>query len=246
MAHKVERRCVEQILIENIGFPEPTNEKLIEQLLKDNDNGENFTIPDERTISRWKKKFRERETEEMKFERQPWSLLLNTNEKVNFTFEDTYILLRLLRVQFDQQRERLDRGRKQSKKQTKRLHKKTGESEPLRYRAFPVGVAKWAVRLSKAAPFLSDKDLLLQARWYFKLECISLLYGDSLLPDSSFADLEIAMKEETDQALIEAYNKCIGPVISIKTNERGKIIVPPELVALEDIEDVPPKKRKRR
>ena len=121
----------------------------------------------------------------MELDRQPWSLLLS--DKAGIPFDP--ILLELLKRWFQQQVERRQR---------------------LPFVPFPVGIAKWAVRLHKMAPFLSEdkKKLLYRARRYFAMERMAVL--DRLPLDSSYDDLEIAMEGETDEELKVTYEHFFG------------------------------------
>ena len=147
------------------------------------EKGEQYILVSVRSIQRYIQKLKAREPENLKFERQPWNMVFN--EKAGIPFNP--ILLRLLRLWFSRHLER-------------------GQGIP--FVAFPVGIAKWAVRLHMVAPSLSEKELLYRARQYFAIERIAILA--SKLPDSSFDDLEIAMKDESDQGVKAAYEDFCG------------------------------------
>ena len=147
---------------------------------------EQYIIVSERSIQRYIQKLKEREPENLKFERQPWNMLVN--EKAGIPFDP--ILPRLLRLWFSRHSRHLEHG------------------QGIPFVAFPVGIAKWAVRLHMVAPSLSEKELLYRARQYFAIERIAILAGK--LPDSSFDDLEIAMKDESDQGVKAAYEDFCG------------------------------------
>lgn len=159
------------------------------------EKGEHYILVSERSIQRFIKKIREREPESLKFERQPWSMLLS--DKSDIPFDP--ILFRLLRLWFKRQVE-------------------SGKGHP--FVPFPVGIAKWAVRLHKMAPFLveeGEQQLLYRARRYFAMERMATLAGKS--PDSSYDDLEIAMKDEEDQELKAAYEDFCGRKIKLEGQE---------------------------
>lgn len=184
--------------IEELHFPTDGRKglnagEIWDQLENDNaEKGENYVLTSVRSIQRFIKKIREREPESLKFDRQPWSMLLS--DKSDIPFDP--ILFRLLRLWFKRQVE-------------------SGKGCP--FVSFPVGIAKWAVRLHKVAPFLSEKELLYRARQYFAMERMAVLAGK--LPDSSFDDLEIAMKDETDQELRTAYEELYGHKIKLEGQE---------------------------
>lgn len=172
---------------------------------------EKYVITTDRSIQKFIRKTKEQETESMKLNRQPWSMQLNENAGIPFD----PILLQLLKVWFQRQLER-------------------GQGRP--FVSFPVGIAKWAIRLHKMAPFLSEKELLYRARQYFAMERMAVLADK--LPDSSFDDLEIAMKNETNEELKTAYKEFYGSkVIELEgqevQTESGKVsmIIPAENVA---------------
>ena len=123
---------------------------------------------------------------------QPWTLVLS--HKVGIPYDP--ILLRLLRLWFRQQIER-------------------GQGRP--FVPFPVGIAKWAVRLHKVAPYLVEEgehQLLYRAKQYFAMERMAILAGKA--PDSSYDDLEIAMKEESDQGVQATYEAFCGSTLQLE------------------------------
>jgi len=142
-----------------------------------------WRIPSLRTVYTWTGKAEGRITKEMEDAYKPWSMLLS--DKAGIPFDR--VLIKLLRLWFSRHLER-------------------GQGIP--FVAFPVGIAKWAVRLHMVAPSLSEKELLYRARQYFAIERIAILA--SKLPDSSFDDLEIAMKDESDQGVKAAYEDFCG------------------------------------
>jgi len=119
------------------------------------------------------------------------------------------------------------------------------KDQPKEYVPFPVGVARWAIRLHKVAPYLSKKQLLHRAIRYFATERAYVL--QQVLPDSSFEDLEIAMKNERDPETLEAFEKLRGRVIELqgqrKQTEDADLIV---LEMLPEAAKRMTKKRKRR
>lgn len=186
--HIVKRYKNSYTLVLNLGI-DPATGKRKQQWISvkgtkiNAEKGEQYILVSVRSIQRYIQKLKAREPESLKFERQPWNMVFN--EKAGIPFNP--ILLRLLRLWFSRHLER-------------------GQGIP--FVAFPVGIAKWAVRLHMVAPSLSEKKLLYRARQYFAIERIAILAGK--LPDSSFDDLEIAMKDESDQELKAAYQGFCG------------------------------------
>ena len=156
----------------------------------------------ERPIQYFVKQISEQETETMQLDRLPWSLVLN--EKADIPFDP--ILLQLLRLWFDRQLEH-------------------GEGPP--FVAFPVGIARWAVRLHKVAPFLSEKELLYRARRYFAMEHMAEL--SRAQPDSSFEDLEIAMMDERDERRKARYEDFRGRPIKLGEEVQTEAGKPPQI-----------------
>lgn len=188
--------------IEELHFPRDGQKglnarEILDQLENENaEKSEHYILTSVRSIQKFIKKLSQQEPESLKFDRQPWSIVLN--EKAGIPFDP--IILRLLRLWF-------------------RQHVKRGQGRP--FVPFPVGIAKWAVRLHKAAPFLveeGEQQLLYRARQYFAMERMAVLAGK--LPDSSFDDLEIAMKDEGDQELKVAYEDFCGRKINLEGQER--------------------------
>lgn len=179
-------------------FPENLEDRIsvkrtITKLEEENKAGANWKTPCARTIFKWIKDAKERITKEMDLNWQPWNMLLS--DKAGIPFDP--ILLRLLKLWF---RRQLKRG------------------EKLPFVPFSVGIAKWAVRLHKIAPFLAEKELLYRARQYFAMERMAALKAK--LPDSGYDDLEIAMKNESDQELRAAYEDFLGSrIIEIEGKE---------------------------
>ena len=127
-----------------------------------------WKVPSLRTIYTWTKKAEVR-IKGMEDDYKPWSILLS--DKSGAPFDP--VLIRLLRFWFERQLRR-------------------GKSPP--FVPFSVGIAKWAVRLHKMAPFLveeGEQQLLYRARQYFNMERMDILTGRE--PDSIRNDLEIAI-----------------------------------------------------
>lgn len=209
------------------GQPSLNARQIFDQLIRDKEAGANYVIPTtERSIQKLIRKVRlqEQEKESLHIDRQPWSMQLN--DKAGIPFDP--ILLQLLKVWFQKQVER-------------------GQGPP--FVPFPVGVAKWAIRLHKMAPFLvkeGEQQLLYRARQYFAMERMAIL--SDKLPDSTYDDLEIAMKNETNEELKTAYKEFYGSkVIELEgqevQTESGKVfmIIPAENVA----ERIVTKRKKR-
>lgn len=209
------------------GQPSLNARQIFDQLIRDKEAGANYVIPTtERSIQKLIRKVRlqEQEKESLQIDRQPWSMQLN--DKAGIPFDP--ILLQLLKVWFQKQVER-------------------GQGPP--FVPFPVGVAKWAIRLHKMAPFLvkeGEQQLLYRARQYFAMERMAIL--SDKLPDSTYDDLEIAMKNETNEELKTAYKEFYGSkVIELEgqevQTESGKVfmIIPAENVA----ERIVTKRKKR-
>ena len=146
-----------------------------------------WRIPSLRIIYIWTGKAEGRITKEMEDADKPWSMLLS--DKAGIPFDR--VLIKLLRFWFERQLRR-------------------GEGHP--FVPFSVGIAKWAVRLHKMAPFLveeGEQQLLYRARQYFNMERMDTLAGKS--PDSIYDDLEIAMKDpDTDPDLKADYDQFYG------------------------------------
>ncbi|GAI41757.1 unnamed protein product, partial [marine sediment metagenome] len=133
-------------------------------------NKNKWQVPCQRAIYGWIKEAKGRIPKGMEDDYKPWSILLS--DKAGIPFDP--VLIRLLRFWFERQLRR-------------------GESPP--FVPFSVGIAKWAVRLHKMAPFLveeGEQRLLYRARQYFNMERMDILTGRE--PDSARDDLEIAMK----------------------------------------------------
>jgi len=146
-----------------------------------------WKTPSPRTIYNWIAEAKGRIPEGMEDEYKPWSILLS--DKASIPFDP--VLIKLLRFWFERQIRR-------------------GESHP--FVPFSVGIAKWAVRLHKMAPFLveeGEQQLLYRARQYFNMERIDILTAGE--PDSSYDDLEIAIKDpDTDPKVKADYDQFFG------------------------------------
>jgi hypothetical protein len=172
--------------------------------------GTHYVIPsNERPIQNFVKRIREQETEVVRIDQQPWSLSLSA--KAGIPFEP--ILLELLGEWF---------------------RKRYVKAQPKEYVPFPVGVARWAVRLHKMTPDISTEPLLRRAVRYFTIDRVHI--RQQVLPDSSFDDLEIAMEKETDRDTLEAFERLRGRIIELKGQskqaEDGDVVVievPPEV-----------------
>jgi hypothetical protein len=174
---------------------EPLNAReILDTLQKENDeSGTNYVIPNsERSIQKLLKKIREQESETIALERQPWSLAIN--EKAGIPFDP--VLFELTKAWF------------------RLRHQKGIQSE---YVPFPVGIAKWAVRLHTVAPYLTPEELLRKARAYYAKDRLAAL-ADAL-PDSSFEDLEISMQNEKNPETRKAYQESRGKTIVKQTEE---------------------------
>ena len=145
-----------------------------------------WRVPSKRTIYTWTKKA-EVSIKEMEDDYKPWSILLS--HKAGIPFDP--VLIRLLGFWFERQLRR-------------------GEGPP--FVPFSVGIAKWAVRLHKMAPFLvkeGEQQLLYRARQYFNMERMDTLAGRE--PDSIRDDLEIAIKApDTDPKVKADYDQYYG------------------------------------
>jgi hypothetical protein len=201
----------------------PLSARQIFYKLKDENSqlGTQYVIPtNERPIQNFIRRIREQETEVVRIDQQPWSLSLS--EKAGIPFEP--ILLDLIREWF---------------------RKRYGKGQPKEYVPFPVGVARWAVRLHKMAPYLSTKQLLYRAIRYFAIERVYI--RQQVLPDSSFDDLEMAIENEKDPKTIEAFDRLRGRVLKLKG--RRKQAEDDELIVLEMLPKAAKrmtKKRKRK
>ena len=173
------------------GSPPLSARQIFYRLKEDNANfGAQYVVPtNERSIQKFIKRIREQQTDFTRMDQQPWSLALS--EKAGIPFEP--ILLELLREWF---------------------RKRYVKDQPKEYIPFPVGVARWAVRLHKITCNLSTEQLLYRAMRYFAIERAYI--RQEVLPDSSFDDLEIAMENETDRDTLEAFEKTRGRVIQLK------------------------------
>ncbi|MFC1956824.1 hypothetical protein ACFLVY_00805 [Chloroflexota bacterium] len=165
--------------------------------------GTQYVIPtNERPIQNFVKRIKEQQTDFAGIDQQPWSLSLS--EKAGIPFEP--VLLELVREWF---------------------RKRYRNGQPKEYIPFPVGVARWAVRLHKIAPYLSIEQLLHRSIRYFAIERLNI--RQQVLPDSSFDDLEIAMENERDPETLEAFERLRGRVIELKgqrkQTEDGDLIV---------------------
>jgi len=172
-----------------------------------------WRIPSLRTVYTWTGKAEGRITKEMEDAYKPWSMLLS--DKAGIPFDR--VLIKLLRLWFSRHLER-------------------GQGIP--FVAFPVGIAKWAVRLHMVAPSLSEKELLYRARQYFNMERMDILTGRE--PDSIRDDLEIAIEEpDTDPKVKADYDQFYGvkklvPQGKEVQTENGKVFeieVAPDIVA---------------
>lgn len=225
---KMDKKTRQRVL--ELAFPTDGQQPLSAQKIwnqldyENTEKGENYILTSVRSIQKYKKKVKLQETESMELDRQPWSLLLS--DKAGIPFDP--ILLELLKLWFHQQ---VKRGQR------------------LPFIPFPVGIAKWAVRLHKMAPFLSEdkKKLLYRARRYFAMERMAVL--DRLPLDSSYDDLEIAIEGESDKELKVAYEEFYShKVIKLDGEETqsqyGKVS---EIIVPEDIaERIVSKKKKQR
>ena len=186
------------------GTPPLSARQIFYKLKDDNAQlGTEYVIPTtERSIQKFIQRIREQETDVTRIDQQPWSLALS--EKAGIPFEP--ILLELLREWF---------------------RKRYVKDQPKEYVPFPVGVARWAVRLHKMTSNLSTEQLLRRAVRYFVIERIHI--RQQVLPDSSFDDLEIAMENETDRDTLETFERLSGRVIELKgqtkQTEDGELIV---------------------
>lgn len=221
---RLDRRTKDRILelyFPTDGSPSLNCVQILDRLMEENEqnaNGEQYFTPTSaRPYQKFIKDYIERETEPMKLERQPWSLVLNEKGKIPFD----PILFELLKAWFERQRQR-------------------GQEPP--FIPFPVGLAKWAVRLYKMAPYLVEKDekglpcynrLFNKARRYFAKEHIAVLAGK--LPDSTDEDLELIMidpeidpKLKVDFEKMRRYKviKLKGEEVQTENGERSEIIVP--------------------
>jgi hypothetical protein len=201
----------------------PLSARQIFYKLKDENDklGAQYVIPvNERPIQNFVKRIKEQQTDFTRMDQQPWSLSLS--EKAGIPFDP--ILLELIREWF-RNRYVKDQSRE--------------------YVPFPVGVARWAVRLHKVAPYLSTKELLHRATRYFAIDRVYI--QQQVLPDSSFEDLEIAMENETDPETREAFDDLRGRLIELKgerkQTEDGELTV---LEILPQAAKRMTKKRKRR
>jgi len=191
-----------------------TAREVIERLQNENDKGGDYVVPDsDRTIHYFLNKLRDKETEEIKRGRKPWSIVLN--EEYEIDFDDTLLLLRLLRIWFQWRMERK-------------------ECPP--HVPFSVDIAKWAIRINKAAPFLSDEEVLKKAKNYYKKERFAKLNEGT--PDSSFEDLEIAMQDEKDPKVLEFWEE-FRPTPVVLEGEIGEdgithIPVSPDILELKN------------
>lgn len=182
----------EDYIIE-LGLPEYPQEplsasKIQRKLEEGKEAGEDYVVPESvRTIHAVLKRARVQEDESMKLDREPWSILLN--EKAEIPFDP--ILLELRKVCFEQQ--------------IAQQEKHEREQEPI-FVIFPVGVARWAVRLHRIAPRLPSYELLKKARQYFRMERIAKLRRKPV--DSSYEDLEIVISDpETAPKLKAVFDK---------------------------------------
>lgn len=174
---------------------DPLNAReILDALQKENaESGSNYVIPNsERSIQKLLKKVREQESDNIALDRQPWSMTIN--EKAGIPFDP--VLFELTKAWF------------------RLRHQRGMESE---YVPFPVGVAKWAVRLHMVAPYLAPEVLLRKARVYYAKDRLAAL-ADAL-PDSSSEDLEISMQDEKNPETKKAYQEFIGTTIATQTEE---------------------------
>ena len=223
---RLDQKTKEQIL--ELAFPTDGQKSLSAQSIWDwlecenEEKGKEYVLTSVRSIQKYIRKVKLQETESMELDRQPWSLLLS--EKAGIPFDP--VLLQLLKLWFRQQIER-----------------KQGPP----FIAFPAGIAKWAVQIRKLAPALSNEELLRKARRYFAMERMAVL--DGLPLDSSYDDLEIAMRDETDEQLKADYKNFYGhKVIKLEGEEtEGQYGKVSEIMVPEDIaERIVSKKKKQR
>lgn len=175
-----------------------------------------WRVPCQRTIYKWIAEAKGRMPEGMEADYKPWSMLLS--DKAGIPFDR--VLIKLLRFWFERQLRR-------------------GQGPP--FVPFSIGIAKWAVRLHKMAPFLveeSEQQLLYRARQYFNMERMDTLADRE--PDSIRDDLEIAIKDpDTDPKVKADYDQLYGVkelVLQDKEvqTENGKVFeieVSPDIVA---------------
>ena len=204
------------------GSPPLSARQIFYKLKEENEQlGTQFIVQkNERPIQNFVKRIKEQQTDFTRMDQQPWSLSLS--EKAGIPFEP--ILLELIREWF---------------------RKRYVKDQPREYVPFPVGVARWAIRLHKVAPYLSTTELLQRATRYFAIDRVYI--QQQVLPDSSFDDLELAMVDETDPEILEAFEKRRGRVIELKgkrkQTEDGEVSV---IEVTPEVARRITKKRKRR
>ena len=197
--------------IRELCFPVDSKEPITaaaawEQLSLDNlKAGKNIYVETStpRPVQKYVKKIRERESEGMQLDREPWNLLLN--EKAGIPFDP--ILLQLLEFWYTGKMGRKDRA--------------PISKQPFGIAPFPVGIAKWAVRLHRVAPYLSIEELLYRAKRYWAMERLAS-FADAE-PNSDYDDLEITIKGDCGQPLKTAFEKYYpkDSELGEKENERA-------------------------
>lgn len=194
-----EKRIVELYL--NEGGKRLSAIKIIAKLqMENNIEGAHWVVPNSHhTVQKRTDKVKVLEKDKLGTNLQPWYMV--QNEEHGIEFEDTPLLLRLLKLWFLQ-------------------NMKTGDN--IRLVPFSANLAKWAIRLHKAAPLLSDEELLVWAGRYSQDELFVMIENKH---PNSFEDLEIAMKNEVDPEILAAYEKFLGP-----EEFSGPSLIPPETV----------------
>ena len=172
---RLDDRTKEKILslcFRSDGFPSLSGREIYNQLIEENEAGETYTIPaDERAVQRLLRRMRDRMTEDMRLDLHTWNLIVHV--KAGLPFDP--VLMRVLRTWL-------------------RLRWESAPDKRM-VRPFPIGVARWIVRLHQIAPHLSEEELVYWAPRCFDRE------RQAALEDEDFTswgdDVRIAFADES-------------------------------------------------